>query len=376
MSVVAVDPVPILEELVRVPTHNPGGDERALASLLAARLGTLGADAVEVIETPRPGTVGASVLARWGRPSLLINAHLDTVPPNAGWTADPFVAVRAGGAVRGLGAADTKGAIAATLAAVETLRARGERPRDAMVLFSGDEEHGNHCMHALLDGGALAGCRRAIVCEPTGLQAGTRHRGIAMIVVKQEGQGGHSSRADQLPAPVGELSRLAAAVYEWGRARRDEGPPGFPGLCVNVAMLEGGIAFNVVPSRAALTFSLRPPPGADVAAILDELRAMAARLVPSATVEIHHKPPFATRALEGFRALLGDVRVGAPVDLGFWTEAALLVEAGIDAVVCGPGEIEEAHAADEQVPVAELHAARDLFAHALSVGGGDADGAA
>jgi acetylornithine deacetylase len=374
MAGAAVDPVPILEELVRVPTHNPGGDERRLASLLADRLRAAGADAVEVIETPREGTVGASVLARWGRPSLLVNAHLDTVPPNAGWSSDPFVAVRSGGAVHGLGAADTKGAIAATVAAIETLRARGERPRDAMVLFSGDEEHGNRCMRALLDGGALAGCRRAIVCEPTSLQAGTRHRGIVKIVVKQEGQGGHSSRADQLPAPVGELARLAAAVHEWGRARRDAGPPGFPGLCVNVAMLEGGIAFNVVPARAALTLSLRPAPGADVAAILDEIRAMAARLVPSATMEIAEKPPFATRALDGFRGLLGDVRVGAPIDLGFWTEAALLVEAGIDAVVCGPGAIEEAHAADERVPAAQLHAARDLFAHALAVGDRDAAG--
>jgi acetylornithine deacetylase len=363
-----VDPVPLLEELVAVPTHNPGGDEPRLASLLADRLRALGADSVDVVETPREDGMGASVVARWGRPSLLVNAHLDTVPPNAGWTSDPFGALVRDGFVQALGAADTKGAIAATLAAIETLRARGARPRDALVVFSGDEEHGNTCMHALLASGALAGCRRAIVCEPTGLRVGTRHRGIVKIVVKHEGPGGHSSRADELPAPLGDLSAVAAAVYAWGRARRHEGPLGFPGLCVNIAKLDGGIAFNVVPSRGELTLSVRPPPGADVKAILDEIRALATRHAPGARVEVAKKPPFATRALGGFRALVGDARVAAPIDLGFWTEAALLVEAGIDAVVCGPGAIDVAHAADERVEIAQLTAARDLFVEALSVG--------
>jgi acetylornithine deacetylase len=76
---------------------------------------------------------------------------------------------------------------------------------------------------------------------------------------------------------------------------------------------------------------------------------------------LHTSPPFATRDLAGFEPFFGD-RVRAPADLAFWTEAALFAEAGIDAVVFGPGQIEQAHAADEYVELAQLEAARDLFA--------------
>ena len=58
-----------------------------------------------------------------------------------------------------------------------------------------------------------------------------------------------------MPAPIAELARLAVAWSDWGRARRDRGPAGFHGMCVNVASLDGGIAFNVVPKRAKLCVS-------------------------------------------------------------------------------------------------------------------------
>ena len=75
-------------------------------------------------------------------------------------------------------------------------------------------------------------------------------------------------------------------------------------------------------------------------------------------------PSLQPRDIAGFRALLG-ARVDDPVDLGYWTEASRLSERGIDAVVFGPGDIAQAHAADEYVEIAELETARDAFAHAL-----------
>src|SRR5206468_475534 len=130
---------------------------------------------------------------------------------------------------------------------------------------------------------------------------------------------------------------------DWAQQNLEQGPPEFRGLCVNVAELRGGVAFNVVPPRAELVFSLRPPPGAD----LRQLGAEMAALVPagvSLRTTLEH-PPFQTREPAAFRRLLG-ARVDRPVDLGFWTEAALLSAAGIDAVVWGPGDIAHAHAAN------------------------------
>jgi acetylornithine deacetylase len=354
-----------LSELVAFDTQNPEGDEAPLVRKLAQDLAALGAAAVDEV------AVGdhAYVYARFGAapPELLLNAHVDTVPANSGYSAPPHLLVRRGSRLHGLGAADTKGAIAAILQALAARQARGERDVSVGVLFSGDEEHGGACLRAFLDTGAARGLERAIVCEPTGCRAGVRHRGIGTATATVEGPGGHSSLVDALVNPVAVLARAAVALDDWGASQRHLGPPGFQGLCVNVAALDGGLAFNVVPTRATLKMSLRPAPGASV----DERLAEAERVVRAAVaphalawkVEVA-SPPFATRDLDAFAPLFADA---APVDLGFWTEAARLAERGIDAVVYGPGRVEQAHAADEFVELAELEAAQALFARALEV---------
>jgi acetylornithine deacetylase len=343
----------LLERLIRARTPNPGGDEAGLAALLEDELRAHGPDEVVRASVERPGGPGAYVWARWGRPRLLVNAHLDTVPANVGWSGDPWEPRRVDDGVMGLGAADTKGAIAATLSALARAR-----PRDTMVLFSGDEELGGRVLRAFLASGVAAGIERAIVCEPTSCRVGTRHRGILALEARLAGEGAHSSRADLLPAPLVDLARAAVRLREHALARKDEGPPGFPGLCLNVAGLDGGVAFNVVPKAARLTVSLRPPPGADVPGLRAEIAGLITAAAPGAEIGfVLDNPPFATRDPAGFVPLLA--AAAAPIDLAFWTEAAALSAAGIDAVVYGPGDIARAHAADEWVPRADLERARD-----------------
>jgi acetylornithine deacetylase len=353
-----------LQRLIAVDTHNPGGDEPRLCTLLADELRTRGGD-VRVVEVPRADATGAYVLATWGRPRLIINAHVDTVPPNAGWSHDPYRARVEGGRVYGLGACDTKGAIAATLCALDAAPAR-----DLAVIFSGDEEHTGTVVRALLqrERDLLSDVTRAIVCEPTSCRAGTRHRGILAVEARFDGRGGHSSRADELPAPLADAARLAVAYAEWGRGQRERGPAGFRGMCMNIAKLDGGIAFNVVPEEARLSISVRPPPGSDVDAVRAELFALAADVAPRARMSAPvANPSFSARAPQAFAAALG---TAAPVDLAFWTEAALWSEAGIDCVVWGPGDIAQAHAPDEFVPVADLERAQAALATVLAEHGG------
>jgi|GEM_PF-526965 len=362
----------ILARLVAAPTQNPGGDELALGRLLHAALAVHAPDQLDLHEVPRPDGIGmgAVVIARWGRPSLLINAHLDTVPTVAegegGWSSSPWQLREENGVFYGLGAADTKGAIAAILSALEKLTASGIRPRDVLIVFSGDEERTSSCMRWMVDSPTLlGGITHAVVCEPTGCKLGTRHRGILALEVDRVGTGAHSSRADELPAPVGELSCVGAAIYDWGRARRKAGPEGFAGMCTNIAGIDGGGVFNIVPARATLRASVRPPPGVELGRVREELAALIQQAAPLATTRIMiSNPPFSTADLPSFRPLFGSL-VDHPIDLGFWTEAALLAERGIDAVVYGPGDIGVAHAANEHVSRADLVAARDAFASML-----------
>jgi acetylornithine deacetylase/succinyl-diaminopimelate desuccinylase-like protein len=228
-------------------------------------------------------------------PELLLNAHLDTVPANSGYSAPPHAASVRGGRLYGLGSADTKGSIAAILQALGDLQAAGRRPRDVAILFSGDEEKGATIARAFIASERRRGLTRAIVCEPTVCRVGHRHRGIASAEAFASSPGGHSSRADQLPGPLAILARAAVALDAHARRLRHEGPDG-----------------------------------------------------------LH----------EGFVPWLGET-AQKPLDLAFWTEAALYAEAGIDAVVFGPGDITQAHAADEYVEIAQLETAHAAFLKVL-----------
>jgi acetylornithine deacetylase len=354
----------LLAELVAFDTQNPSGDERAMVQSLAMQLGALGAARVEAFAAGRHH----GVFAVFGSsPSLLLNAHVDTVPANAGFTTPAHDLTLHEGRLHGLGAADTKGAIACILAALETCRAAGRAVRDVAVLFSGDEEAGGEVMREFLGSGRANGLTHAIVCEPTDCRVGVRHRGIAAVRATARSPGGHSSRADHLAAPIVAMARAAVALHAWGRRYRSQGPAGYEGLCVNVAAIDGGVAFNVVPSQAVLTASFRPWPGADVGALLDEAKAEAcAAAAPDALAwEVTFaNPPLATRDVAGFTRWLPSLHHGA-LDLQFWTEAALLSDAGIDAVVFGPGAIGQAHAPDEYVELTQLVEAHDAFVHIL-----------
>jgi acetylornithine deacetylase len=354
-----------LADLVGFDTQNPSGNEGPLALHLTSELSALGADSVEAF------TAGGhhGVLARFGpSPKLLLNAHIDTVPANSGYTAAPHRLVERDQRLYGLGTADTKGAIAAILDALGQCRSQSRPIRDVAILFSGDEEKGATVVRAFLASGRARGLERAIVCEPTGTRVGRRHRGIAAIEAVATSPGGHSSRADDLPSPLGTLARAAVALDALGQRHRQRGSEGFRGLCLNVAGLDGGVAFNVIPSRARLCVSVRPPPGSNMRAILGEMESEARRAAAPEALGwsvVHESPPFSTRDLAAFEPILGE-RTRTPVDLAFWTEAALLGAAGIDAVVFGPGDIAQAHAADEYVELAQLETARDAFVAVLS----------
>jgi acetylornithine deacetylase len=363
--------VSLLADFVGYRTVNPGGDELALCARVAEELQKRGPDEVIVGEVQRPGrSPGGYVFAFYGTPRTVINVHLDTVPVNTGWTRDPFRAEVSDGRLYGLGSSDTKGAMAAALVALDELAAMGAgKPRDVGVLFSGDEENGSLVMHSFLEQEPCArSIERAIVCEPTARRAGVRHRGVRTYRAHVRGQGGHSSKADTMPKPMVIMSRLALALDELGRRYLDQGPRDMRGLCMNVAAIDGGVAFNVIPDSATLTFSVRPPPGFDADVFERELHACLAAagpgiaLAPGLVAE-----PFACRDQALFETLLG----ASPVELGpldFWTEAALWSAAGVDAVVIGPGDIAQAHAPDEFVTLSDLGWAIELFTRVLGRG--------
>jgi acetylornithine deacetylase len=343
----------LLCELVRFRTHQNGGEERPICEFLAQQL-SASADEVIVGDAPRSdGTTGAYVFARWGIPRRVINAHVDTVPANAGWSRDPWEPHVTDDSLFGLGSADTKGAIAATLVALAD-----ERPTDRGVLFSGDEEGGSGVMKAFLAHPIAKQIRQAIVCEPSARTAGVAHRGVIAQRALLDGPGGHSSKADHVAKPMVALAQLAVGLDASARRRIADGPAGMTGTCLNIAALHGGVAFNVIPAHAELEWSLRQYPGFDRAGWDREVAELAAAIDPAITIAttLDHEPFSCLALAELVRPFVRSI--GA---LDYWTEAALWSAAGVDAIVIGPGDIARAHAADEHVPIADLEWAVALY---------------
>ncbi|TAN07472.1 MAG: acetylornithine deacetylase [Rhodanobacteraceae bacterium] len=303
------------------------------------------------------GAGAVSLYALRGKPKLLFNVHLDTVPDSPQWTASPFELRVADGRAVGLGACDIKGAAAALLAAASTCDG------DMALLFTTDEEGADpRCVSTFL---GTASCRvpgfeAVIVAEPTRCKAVLAHRGIQSVRMRFQGRAGHAS-GEQKPtdSALHQAVRWGAAALDFAEQQAAENFDGLHGLRFNLGRIEGGIKANMIAPDAELRFGMRPLPSVDMDVLLGRLRTLA-EPVPAEFAETFRGPPLPADAAtavarqQDARALAGKlgVPVGGPVD--FWTEAALFSQAGFTTFVYGPGDISQAHSAEEWVALEQL----------------------
>jgi len=169
----------------------------------------------------------------------------------------------------------------------------------------------------------LADVKRAIVCEPTSCRVGRAHRGMLAISAGFSGPGGHSSLSDITPRPLLDAARLAAKIGDYADAHLDFGTAPFKGLCVNIGEIESDGAYNVIPTMSKLWLSLRPPPGDNIRQRETDIYALADGAELDTIVAFE---PFATKDMQAFSDVITDTEI---IDLPYWTEAAMLSEAGI-----------------------------------------------
>jgi acetylornithine deacetylase len=313
------------------------------------------------------GDGALSLLAVRGRPTRVFNVHLDTVPSSPQWSGDPLKLRIAGDRAIGLGACDIKGAAAGLLAAAAATDG------DAAFLFTTDEEANDpRCIEAFLGSGH--GYAEAIVAEPTRCEAVLAHRGIASVLLRFRGEAGHASAAAAL-----EASALHQAM-RWGSGALDlvEGEAhrrfgGLTGLRFNIGRVEGGIKANVIAPSAAVRFNFRPLPSQDI----DELHVRFGACAATGALERYEEtfrgpslPAGDVADAEERRLEARDLADALELPIGnavdFWTEASLFSRAGMTAIVYGPGDIAQAHAADEWVALEQLEHYAASIARILS----------
>ena len=303
------------------------------------------------------GEGAVSMLAVRGRPTRVFNVHLDTVPSSPAWTGDPLLLRIDHGRAIGLGACDIKGAAAGLLAAAAVTRGH------AAFLFSTDEEANDaRCINAFLASGH--DFTEAIVAEPTGCEAVLAHRGISAVRMRFRGRAGHASGSDASHgSAVHQAMRWGAAALDFADAQAHERFGGLTGLRFNVGRVEGGIKANVIAPLAEVGFGFRPLPSMSFEALHERFGALAGAGTVERYEETFRGPPLPAGTLADAEerrleardlAEALDLPIGNAVD--FWTEASLFSAAGLTALVYGPGDIAQAHTADEWVSIAELEA--------------------
>lgn len=300
------------------------------------------------------GAGAVSLHAVRGTPRYLFNVHLDTVPDSPAWTADPHTLRVTDKHAIGLGACDIKGAAAALLAVANA------SDGDMALLFSTDEEANDpRCIAGFL--ATRPTCEAVIVAEPTRGEVVLAHRGIQSVLMRFAGHAGHASGEQKAgDSALHQAVRWGAAALDFVAAQAHERFGGLTGLRFNIGRIEGGIKANMIAPAAEVRFGMRPLPTMHPDTLLERLRALA-EPEPAHFEETFRGPSLPagdTARAEERRLAARDIAdelelpVGNAVD--FWTEAALFSAAGHLAFVYGPGDIAQAHSADEWVELDQL----------------------
>lgn len=347
-----------LAALVACDTQNPpreiSGDSPIIDYCRAA------VEAGFEVEVADHGDGHVSFYAIRGRPGVLFNVHIDTVPCGHGWSGNPLeLAVREGRAF-GRGACDIKGAAACLL----TIAA--SRPDHMAFLFTSDEEApGARCVRAFCESGKGERFGQVVVAEPTSCRAILGHRGFLSARGQFRGIPGHSSEARALEDNA--IHRMVNwADQAMKLARRRNPSEEVSGTCLNIGTVKGGTANNVIAGEVEVTWSARLQPGTSNREFLEDLKSCEPEGAGVEWDVDHIGEPLPAGGHDDQRAndfaQRHGLSAGKPVD--FWTEAAIFSEFGLPALVLGPGDIEQAHIDDEWVAVDQLGQAANLY-HAI-----------
>jgi acetylornithine deacetylase len=382
-----VDALRLLRDLVAIPSVNPmragaaGPVERGVADHLERVLGGAGIDCERQTVAEGRENLVAVVHASPGRAGagLMLNSHMDTVPTD-NMAIDPFDPVVRDGRVYGRGACDAKGPIAAMVAAIVEHAERRERPATVAFAATVDEEYSFGGAWKLVERSWPVAA--AVVGEPTRLACVTVHTGVARWRIGVEGRSAHGAYPHLGRSAIYDASRVALALESHAAALATR--PGHPLLgppSLNVGRVAGGHAVNVVPDRCELELERRLVPGEDGLAAVAECEAwvrehargvdleFAEPYLLDPTLDTDPDAPIALEDRAAHEAALG--RACAVEGARYGTDASKLALAGTEAVVCGPGDIAQAHTRDEYLEVAELEDGARLYLQLLAQWAGE-----
>jgi acetylornithine deacetylase/succinyl-diaminopimelate desuccinylase-like protein len=360
----------LLQDLVRIPSVNPRSDpaapaaitgEARIADYVADFLRKLGLDVeLQEVEPGRPNVIG-KFISRGGKRAVAFAPHTDTVSV-AGMTIDPFAAEIRDGRLYGRGATDTKGSLAAGLAALaNVVREKSFREGDLDVWFCAlaSEENGNQGARVLAQRGFKADF--AIAGEPTGCRVVHAHKGALWLKVTTRGRTAHGSTpelGESAIARMGAVLRFVLGEYAAGLGE----------ATVNVGTIHGGSGVNIVPAHCEIQVDRRLISGETGEAVASALRRELAAIPAEVEMLGPGCAPLRTDPGNPFVVALAAAtgRPDALTTASWFCDAAVLAEHGIPAVAFGPGDSAQAHTPDEFVELEQVETAARILERFLS----------
>jgi acetylornithine deacetylase len=369
-----IDPcIDLLARLVSIDSVNPSlvdgaAAETQVAAAIADHLRELGLEVhLQAVAPGRPNVIGVLDSGIPG-PSLMFCGHTDTVGVE-GMSA-PFTPSIRDGRLYGRGSQDMKGGVAAMIDAARLVRDHGLRRGRLIIAAVVDEEFASIGADALVKEWRADA---AVVTEPTDLQIGIGHKGFAWFEIATVGRAAHGSRPRDGRDAILRMGRVLARLEGLDRtlqAGTVHPVMGTPSL--HASIIEGGREWSVYPDHCVLQMERRTVAGESLAEVEREVSAILAQLRKEdpefeSTMRVpFSRPPYETPPDTPLTALLERCAVARGVrtvtqGLSFWTDAAILGEAGIPSVLFGPGGA-GLHSIEEYVHVADVIACRDVLA--------------
>lgn len=366
--------------LVRIDSQNPGPLEGECADWVRRRLEKVDVPVIEQQVTEGRDNLVATIPGAPEAPRLVLLAHLDTVPIGEGWTYDPLGAEIDEGRLYGRGACDMKAGLALAINLVEAL-SRAPRPAmgDVVLAATVDEEAaGMLGVHRLVETGFFRDDDQVLALEPTGMRLRIAQVGLRWVKVRIRGRMAHAGRAHLGVDANRLLARVVDQLGSTFSAMTIEDPLlGRPRFTCGT--FGGGVGTNVVPPSAEATFDIRMVPPMTTASLETLVREHVDAVIaerPGASAEVEMlgpaRPP--VRAADDakiVRLLRKTYRdhVGHALPSGgadgheAYTDASMVaaLTGSTSCTVFGPGATDQAHTADEYVPLEDLDLASRIL---------------
>ena len=365
----------LLSQLVSVDTSQPLGNEAMLVDMIERRYQNKAVDIIRLDHQPGRASLIIKLPGKTDDDALALIGHLDTVPigdPDA-WDSPPLKPIVIDGTLRGRGAADMKGGVAAMLLTLDhLLQKEVSLNQSVLFCFTADEEKNGIGAVALRESNLLKDVSAMIVCEPTNNGIGICEKGAFWVRVSANGVSCHASRpelgANALDALLDCVARIRHALD------LSTVHPYLGTNTISLTQLKGGFATNILPAYAELELDIRTLPGVSHQVLEDKINEICRDIeheMPKIVMKseiINNRPALQTDEQDPLVRLVEQSanQLGYNLEkrgLFFYTDASQLIpDLGIPFIILGPGDDRQAHTVNEQIQIASIGHYAHLYA--------------